>query len=126
MYATGDAAAFLCLRTPAEPGHCIQDDNMVQQQTISFDPQVVQSEAQPLKERAQEFKDSINGWLDSRSAFYSRVMGESITRRQSLRVGIMLPVALVVAAVCVEQAPLVAMLSGIVAAWVTYRCNHSE
>lgn len=68
----------------------------------------------------------MNRWLDSRSDFYSRLLGESITWRKALRIGVVLPIALVAVAVCAIQAPVVTAVSLASAGWIVYRLNSEE
>ena len=79
-----------------------------------------------LRERMRSTGRVINQWLDTKSEFYSRVAGFTLTWRVAIRVGIVLPLAMVAAAVCVEQAPLVTVVAMGVSGWVVYRLNKDE
>lgn len=65
----------------------------------------------------------INQWLDTKSAFYSRIAEFEVTRRVAIRVGIVLPLAMAVGVLCVEQAPLVAIAAMGASGWIAYRLN---
>ena len=84
------------------------------------------SDGKSLKERIAVEIKSVNNWLDTKSEFYSRVAGFALTWRVAIRVGIVLPLAMVAAAVCVEQAPLVTVVGMAVSGWVVYRLNKDE
>ena len=97
----------------------------MQQATINF----TASEARrpvSLRERMRTTGRVINQWLDTRSAIYSRIAEFEVTRRVAIRVGIVLPLAMTVGAVCVEQAPLVSLAAMGVSGWIVYRLNKSE
>lgn len=79
-----------------------------------------------LRERMRTTGRVINQWLDTRSAIYSRIAEFEVTRRVAIRVGIVLPLAMTVGAVCVEQAPLVSLAAMGVSGWIVYRLNKSE
>lgn len=93
----------------------------MRQTTIDFTVREAQAQVN-LAERVRQAGRVINGWLDGRSEMYSRVAGFSVTRRVVLRVN-MVTAAVLVTAVCVEQAPLVAIGSVATAAWMTHRLN---
>ncbi len=99
----------------------------MQQTTIQF-KESLQAEQQqvsiiaPLKEKVQV----VNKWLDSRSDFYSRLLGQSISWRKSLRVGVVLPLLLVAVAICGMQAPFITAVSLVSAGWIVYRLNQEE
>ena len=79
-----------------------------------------------LRERMRTTGRVINQWLDTRSEFYSRIAEFEVTRRVAFRIGIVLPIAMVVAAACVEQAPLVTVAAMAVSGWLVYRLNQDE
>lgn len=79
-----------------------------------------------LGERVREVRRVINAWLDGKSEFYSRIAEFAVTRRAAIRIGIVLPLLMVVAAVAVEQAPVVSVLSATVSGWIVYRLNKGE
>lgn len=68
----------------------------------------------------------IDKWLDTKSEFYSRIAGFSITRRIAIRIGIMIPVMLVVAVLAMGQAPVECMVSAIISGWAVYRLNKAD
>lgn len=79
-----------------------------------------------LGERVRVIHRVINTWLDGKSEFYSRIAEFAVTRRAAIRIGIVLPLLMVVAAVAVEQAPVVSVLSATVSGWIVYRLNKGE
>lgn len=97
----------------------------MQQQTINFTAQGVDVRV-GLGERVREVHRVINAWLDGKSEFYSRIAEFTVTRRAAIRIGIVLPLLMVVAAVAVEQAPVVSVLSASVSGWIVYRLNKGE
>ena len=97
----------------------------MQQATINFTAQQVRARVS-LADKVRGLYRSVNLWLDSRSAFYSRIAEFEVTRRAAIRIGIVLPMAIVVAVACVEQAPLVSITAMIVSGWIVYRLNKSE
>lgn len=99
----------------------------MQETTMGIDrtagmPQTVDVTA-PVREKVQQ----LNRWLDSRSGFYSRLMGKGeVTWRQALRIGVVLPAMLVMVAGCAVQAPLVAAVCMVSAGWTVYRLNSDD
>lgn len=79
-----------------------------------------------LADKVRGLYRSVNRWLDARSAFYSRISEFEVTRRVAIRIGVVFPLSMVVAAVCVEQAPIVSITAMIVSGWIVYRLNKSE
>lgn len=71
----------------------------------------------PIRKAVRVF----NLWLDSPSRFYSRLLGETITWRKALRIGVVLPALMVTVALCGIQAPVVTAVSLASAAWLTFR-----
>ena len=102
----------------------------MQQTSINFEQGYALSPSasggKSLKERIAGAIKSVNNWLDTKSEFYSRVAGFTLTWRVAIRVGIVFPLAMVVAAVCVEQAPLVSIAAMGVSGWIVYRLNQGE
>lgn len=102
----------------------------MQQTSINFEQGYALSPSassrKTLKERIQSAKSSVNKWLDTKSEFYSRIAEFEVTRRVAFRIGIVLPIAMVVGAVCVEQAPLVSLAAMGVSGWIVYRLNKGE
>lgn len=102
----------------------------MQQQTINFGQGYALSPsasgAKSLKERIAGAIKSVNNWLDTKSEFYSRIAEFDVTRRVAIRIGIVLPIAMCVAAACVEQAPLVTVAAMAVSGWLVYRLNQDE
>lgn len=97
----------------------------MQQATINFTASEVRQPVS-LRERMRSTGRVINQWLDTRSAFYSRIAEFEVTRRAAIRIGIVLPMAIVVAVACVEQAPLVSITAMTVSGWIVYRLNKGE
>lgn len=97
----------------------------MQQATINFTASEVRQPVS-LRERMRTTGRVINQWLDTKSAFYSRIAEFEVTRRAAIRIGIVLPMAIVVAVACVEQAPLVSITAMTVSGWIVYRLNKSE
>lgn len=98
----------------------------MQQTTIQFD-QVLQEQSKvdvlaPIRKAVQV----VNNWLDSRSEFYSRIIGQTISWRKALRVGVVLPLLLLAVAICGVTAPLVTGTSLASAGWIVYRLNQEE
>ncbi len=78
-----------------------------------------------LSERVKEIHRVVNLWLDAKSEFYSRIAEFAVTRRTALRVNLV-TLAVLMAAIAVEQAPLWSVVSTAVASWLTYRINRKE
>ena len=97
----------------------------MQQATINFTASEVRQPVS-LRERMKSTGRVINEWLDTRSAFYSRIAEFEVTRRAAIRIGIVLPLAMGMAVACVEQTPLVSITAMIVSGWIVYRLNKSE
>ena len=97
----------------------------MQQATINFTASEVRQSVS-LRERMKSTGRVINEWLDTRSAFYSRIAEFEVTRRAAIRIGIVLPLAMGMAVACVEQTPLVSITAMIVSGWIVYRLNKSE
>lgn len=102
----------------------------MQQTSINFEQGYALSPSassrKTLKERIQSAKSSVNKWLDTKSEFYSRIAEFEVTRRVAIRIGVVFPLAMVVGAVCVEQAPLVSLAAMGVSGWIVYRLNKGE
>jgi len=64
----------------------------MQQTSIRFD-QALQAQPQAIDVKAtvREAVRRINQALDSKSEFYSRILGQAITWRKALRIGVVLP-----------------------------------
>ena len=79
-----------------------------------------------LADKVRGLYRSFNLWLDARSAFYSRIAEFDVTRRVAIRIGVVFPLSMVVAAVWVEQNPLVSITAMGVSGWIVYRLNKGE
>lgn len=95
------------------------------QQTINFDAQVQNHPAINVRATIQRKIKSLNHWLDQRSEFYSRIAEFPVTRRLVLRVNAV-SLCLILAAIAVEQRPLVAITSALCAGWMVYRINKTD
>ena len=96
------------------------------QQTINFDAQAqVTRPAINVRATVQRKIKSLNLWLDQKSEFYSRIAEFPVTRRLVLRVNAV-TLCLVLAAIAVEQRPLVAITSALCAGWMVYRINKTD
>ncbi len=91
----------------------------MQQATINFTASEVRRPVS-LRERMRTTGRVINQWLDTRSAFYSRIAEFEVTRRVAIRVNLV-TVAMIVAAVAIETAPVAALAAAMSTAWVMYR-----
>lgn len=97
----------------------------MQQATINFTASEVRRPVS-LRERMRSTGRVINLWLDTKSAFYSRIAEFEVTRRVAIRIGIVLPLAMGMTVACVEQAPLVSIAAMCVSGWIVYRLNKGE
>lgn len=91
----------------------------MQQATINFTASEVRRPVS-LRERMRTTGRVINQWLDSKSVFYSRIAEFDVTRRVAIRVNLV-TVAMIVAAVAIETAPVAALAAALSVAWVMYR-----
>jgi hypothetical protein len=91
----------------------------MQQATINFTASEVRQPVN-LRERMRSTGRVINQWLDTKSAFYSRIAEFEVTRRVAIRVNLV-TVAMIVAAVAIETAPVAALATALSTAWVMYR-----
>lgn len=95
------------------------------QQTINFEAQAQARPAINVRATVQRKIKSLNRWLDQKSEFYSRIAEFPVTRRLVLRVNAV-TLCLMLAAVAVEQRPLVAITSALCAGWMVYRINKTD
>ena len=91
----------------------------MQQATINFTASEVRRPVS-LRERLRTTGRVINQWLDTKSAFYSRIAEFEVTRRVAIRVNLVTMAVLVVVA-AVETAPMAALAAAVSAAWLMYR-----
>lgn len=115
---------FYSAKRPGYPGKVKEQCNM-QQATINFTAQQVRARVS-LADKVRGLYRSVNRWLDARSAFYSRIAEFEVTRRVAIRIGVVFPLSMVVAAVCVEQNPMVSITAMGVSGWIVYRLNKGE
>ena len=111
---------FLC-RSAFSPYLCqrIKEQCIMQQATINFTASEVRQPVS-LRERMRSTGRAINEWLDTKSAFYSRIAEFEVTRRVAIRVNLV-TVAMLVAAVAIETAPVAALAAALSVAWVMFR-----
>ena len=95
------------------------------QQTINFEAQAQARPAINVRATVQRKIKSLNRWLDQKSEFYSRIAEFPVTRRLVLRVNAV-SLCLILAAIAVEQQPLVAITSTLCAGWMVYRINKTD
>ena len=98
----------------------------MQQTTIRFDHVLQEQQRVDVVAPLRKAVRAINRGLDSRSEFYSRMLGQDISWRKALRIGVVLPLLFVAAAVCVAHAPLIAGTSLACSGWIVYRLNQEE
>lgn len=91
----------------------------MQQATINFTASEVRQPVS-LRERMRSTGRVINQWLDTKSAFYSRIAEFEVTRRVAIRVNLV-TMAVLVVIVAVETAPVAALAAAVSAAWLMYR-----
>lgn len=64
-------------------------------------------------------------WLDTKSEFYSRICEFTVTRRLVVRVNVV-SLCMILAAISIEQQPLVAITAAVTSGWLVYRLNAKE
>ncbi len=101
-------------------------NSIMQQTTIQFDEQQLVQQPVDVLAPIRKLVQSVTHFLDGRSAFYSQLIGQSISRRRALRIGVVLPALMVAVAMCVASSPLVAAVCLASAAWIVYRLNQQE
>lgn len=74
---------------------------------------------------AEKNRNKVVNWLDSRSEFYSKIMEEPTTRRTVIRVNLIM-VALTLAAISVEQQPLITIAAMVCAGYLVRRLNKED
>ena len=97
----------------------------MQQTTIQFET-AAEVQRVDVKAPLRKVEQVINSWLDSRSEFYSRILGQTISWRRALRIGVVLPLLTVAVVICGVHAPAVTMTSLASAGWIVYRLNQEE
>lgn len=80
---------------------------------------------QDVKGKVMDMAAAANAWLDRRSDLYTRVAGFEVTNRTVCRVN-GITVAMLVAVVAVETAPVAALSMMGVTWWLTRRLNASD
>ena len=91
----------------------------MQQATINFTASEVRRPVS-LRERMRTTGRVINQWLDTKSEFYSRIAEFDVTRRVAIRVNLV-TLAMIVAAVAIETAPVAALAAALSVAWLMFR-----
>ena len=91
----------------------------MQQATINFTASEVRQPVS-LRERMRSTGREINRWLDTKSGFYSRVADFTVTRRVAIRVNLV-TLAMIVAVVAIETAPVSALAAAMSVAWLMFR-----
>ncbi len=95
------------------------------QQTINFESTAQVQQPVDVRATLQRKVKAVNLWLDARSSFYSRICEFSVTRRQVIRVNVV-TLCTVLAAIAIEQQPVVAIVSMVCAGWMVYRLNKAD
>ena len=98
----------------------------MQQTTIRFDHVLQEQQRVDVVAPLRKAVQAINRGLDSRSEFYSRMLGQNISWRKALRIGVVLPLLFVTVAACGMQAPLASLACTASAGWIVYRLNKEE
>lgn len=78
-----------------------------------------------VKDRVMNHVAAINGWLDRKSEFYSRIADFTVTNRTVVRVNAV-TLCVVLGAIAIEAAPVASVISAACAAWMVRRLNKSE
>ena len=69
-------------------------------------------------------KASIDQWLDQKSFTFTRIAGETVTRRTVIRIHALM-LSLAVTVLCLNDAPWHSIASAITASWLTWRINQT-
>ena len=122
----------MCSRFFCIPTWRIQDakERCNMQSTTTIEAQGVQRTGVDLtvsevKDRVMNQVAAINGWLDRKSEFYSRIADFAVTNRTVVRVNAV-TACVIVGALVIEAAPVASLLSAACAAWMVRRLNRSE
>lgn len=69
-------------------------------------------------------KATIDRWLDQKSFTFTRIAGETVTRRTVIRIHALM-LSLAVTMICINDAPWHSIASAITASWLTWRINQT-
>lgn len=95
------------------------------QQSISFESSAHEQQTLDVRATIQCKMKSINCWLNSKSRFYTHICEFPITRLLAIRINLV-ALCLTVAAVTIEQQPVITMLAALYAARLVYRINKTD
>lgn len=98
----------------------------MRQTTIQFDQVLQQQPRVDVVAPVRKAVQVVNQWLDSRSEFYSRILGQSVTWRKALRLGVVLPALTVAVCASAWHAPAATVTSLAGAGWIVWRLNQQE
>ena len=118
---SGMCSRFSVSPHPAAPGMVKNDVIMQTNATIQRSAQRPVDIKAWLTGKAQ----SLSGWYNSRSEFYSRLAGFNVTWKTAARVNLFTLLVCITAIVAMQQ-PVVAAVSAACSAWVVYRLNADE
>lgn len=117
---SGMCSRFSVSPRPAAPG-MVKNDVIMQTNAIQRSAQRPVDIKAWLTGKAQ----SLSGWYNSRSEFYSRLAGFDVTWKTAVRVNLFTLLVCVTAIVAMQQ-PVVSIVSAACSAWVVYRLNADE
>ena len=95
------------------------------QQVIEFESSAKEQKPIDVRATIQRKIKSLNHWLDAKSEFYSRICEFPVTRLLAIRINLV-ALCLTVAAVAIEQQPVITMLAALYAARLVYRINKTD
>lgn len=98
----------------------------MQQSSIQFGGLAQERQVLDVRATLRHRWMTFNNWLDQRSDFYSRIAEFDVTRRVAIRIGVVLPLLMMVAAVTAAEAPVVAIVAASISGWVVYRLNRNK
>ena len=110
----------------AERNSAMVTNDAIMQQTITFENRAQERRSIDVLATIRRSVKSLNKWLDGKSEFYSRMLGESITWRKGLRIGVVLPCLFLVVLICTIQAPFITATCLASAGWLVYRLNQED
>lgn len=117
---SGMCSRFSVSPRPAAPG-MLKNDVIMQTNAIQRSAQRPVDIKAWLTGKAQ----SLSGWYNSRSEFYSRLAGFNVTWKTAVRVNLFTLLVCITAIVAMQQ-PVVSIVSAACSAWVVYRLNADE
>lgn len=95
------------------------------QQTVFIGTQAQERRSLNVGATIRRSVNAINGWLDAKSAVYSRICEFSVTRRMVIRVNL-ITLCVIVGASAVESSPLAALTAMACGGYLVYRLNKEE